>query len=659
MAVYRSVLCLAALLACANLVRGGESPNEAPGVVCHVKVLSDKVEDVSSLEAWKKTFIKDGMSSEQKSKAIFETCLKFILHELYAQEFLNAPEGCVHDPIKAFNVYGHSHCCCTAAYMSALARYVGLKARGWGAPGHSFAEIGWDNAWHFIDPAFINYFPKADGSLASTDELIAGVAEWYEKNPGYKGDPDKLIKFMRGGGWKKGPEVLSRCPFFNENGWLPEGGHGWNSMMFQFGDRSKANNYEYSYSLGYELNIQLRKGERLERNWSNQGLFIGKDEGLDVYSVHGVPGKDGMAHCTQYGDLCPGRVGNGVLEYELPLANGEALRTALVAENLAVVGGAAPVLQIKEAVKPGMLVIRMPSSYVYLTGELALNAAVGAGGEIAVSISDNNGLDWKDVKKIAASADEKIDLKPFVYRRYDYQLKFVLKGQGTGITRAKVSHIVQHSQRALPALSAGPNTISFSAGPAEGTIALEGCTDPKASAGKQLAYTAFHPQSNNIQDPHLLLSGGGGDVTFPVETPGDLKRLRINTHYRARDAKDGWEVQVSLDEGKTFKTLERGEGPTIGNSTLTNFSELPAHTRKALVRFAGHQRNTLCMFNFRIDADYEMPCGGFHPLKVTYRWEENGQKKQDVRVAQKPAESWTIQCGAQPVMKSIVLEWAE
>ena len=32
------------------------------GVVGHVKVLSDKVPDVSSMEAWKKSFIRDGMS---------------------------------------------------------------------------------------------------------------------------------------------------------------------------------------------------------------------------------------------------------------------------------------------------------------------------------------------------------------------------------------------------------------------------------------------------------------------------------------------------------------------------------------------------------------------------------------------------------------------
>ena len=37
------------------------------GVVSHVKVLSDKVRDVSSMEAWKRSFIRDDMTDELRS----------------------------------------------------------------------------------------------------------------------------------------------------------------------------------------------------------------------------------------------------------------------------------------------------------------------------------------------------------------------------------------------------------------------------------------------------------------------------------------------------------------------------------------------------------------------------------------------------------------
>ena len=62
--------------------------------------------------------------------------------------------------------------------------------------------------------------------------------------------------------------------------------------------------------------------------------------------------------------------------------------------------------------------------------------------------------------------------------------------------------------------------------------------------------------------------------------------------------------------------------------------------------------------DFRIDADYEEPHGGFRPVKVTYTWEEDGRPMRDVHVASKPDESYRILCTARPVMKSITLELA-
>src|SRR5205823_11984911 len=99
---------------------------------------------------------------------------------------------------------------------------------------------------------------------------------------------------------------------------------------------------------------------------------------------------------------------------------------ALEAENLACTAEdrAVPAVHVKDAARDGVLVIRMPSSYVYLTGRAALEATVGPGGEIQVLFSDNNGLDWKEVGRLSSGGDQEIDLKPLVYRRYDYRLKF-------------------------------------------------------------------------------------------------------------------------------------------------------------------------------------------------------------------------------------------
>jgi hypothetical protein len=144
-----------------------------------------------------------------------------------------------------------------------------------------------------------------------------------------------------------------------------------------------------------------------------------------------------------------------------------------------------------------------------------------------------------------------------------------------------------------------------------------------------------------------------------VNTPGDMTRLRFGGHYRARDKKDGWDYQVSFDDGKTFQTVDRAAGPVAGSSKYVTFDKIPAGTKSAQVRFAGKAVNTTMLFRMRIDADYKEPQGGFRPVKITYKWEEDGQAKEDVHVAKSADEKYTIKCAAKPTMKSIVLEWAE
>jgi len=291
------------------------------GVVSHVSVTSNHTEDVSSLEAWKKSFIKPGMSGQQKALAIWQSVVRFRHQEIPPNEFLEN-EVHPHDPIKDFNVYGYGQCCCASANVEALARYIGLPARGWGIIGHSVPEVQYDGAWHMVDGSLISYFPKADGSLAGVEDITGNLAKWLEQHPDLKGNGEKLGQFMRGGGWRKGPELLMNCPTYDDNGWLPAGTHGWYSTMQEYADPKQSFVYEYGTALGYEVNVQLRRGERLTRNWSNKGLHVNALEGGDNGVIHAVVGKDQLAYSAAHGDLAPGRIGNGVLEYERPLAGG-------------------------------------------------------------------------------------------------------------------------------------------------------------------------------------------------------------------------------------------------------------------------------------------------------------------------------------------------
>lgn len=132
-------------------------------------------------------------------------------------------------------------------------------------------------------------------------------------------------------------------------------------------------------------------------------------------------------------------------------------------------------------------------------------------------------------------------------------------------------------------------------------------------------------------------------------------RPRFGAHYRARD---GLDDQVSFDDGKTWKAADRAPGGA-GFCRYVTFSDVPVGTRRALVRFAGASRNATNILGFRIDADDREPFGGFRPVKITCRWEEDGRPREQVLVARRPQAKFSIACPSAPVMKSSVLERAE
>src|SRR4051812_45023915 len=106
------------------------------GVVSHLNVVSDKSQDLSSLEAWKKTYITDGMTDQEKAIAIFNTVVRYRHQANPPKEYLTSDEagGHVHDPLKTFHVYGYGQCCCASSDVIGLAQYLGLQARGAATP---------------------------------------------------------------------------------------------------------------------------------------------------------------------------------------------------------------------------------------------------------------------------------------------------------------------------------------------------------------------------------------------------------------------------------------------------------------------------------------------------------------------------------------------
>jgi hypothetical protein len=659
LAARTSVLAIAlAALGVLDMPRSADARDASQvGIVSHVKVLSDKVEDVSSPEAWKKSYIIEGMSDQEKVLAIWRTVVKYRHQTDPPNEYI---QDNVHDVFKTIHVYGYGMCCCAASHVETLARYLDLEARGWGITRHSVPEVSYDGSWHMVDGSLMNYFLNPDGKIASVAEIKKAVMDWHDRNPGYRGNDGKLRKFAAGGGWKKGPPLLASTGdrFWDAGGINMAGWHGWPATMQEYdGD---AFVFDYGGSMGYRVNVQLRAGERLTRNWSNKGLHLNMLEGGDQ-SLTKDASRLGM--CRKLGDIAPGRIGNGTHEYDVPLADGSFRLGALAAENLATSTedkSSPAAVHVKDPARPAVLILGMPSSYVYLSGQVSLKLVVGPGGSIVVAFSDNHGLDWTEIARIDHSGQQQLDLKPYCYRRYDYRLKFQLDGKGTGLDALSIRHDVQHSQAPLPALLAGDNKITFSAGPHEGTVTLEGATSVAfRDKGRSLFYKDFHPiLTGNVRTDGMRVEGKGS-ITFPIATPGEMTRLRVNAFYRARDKRDGYEVEVSLDGGKTFNPVLKLGGPIPATSRYFTIADVPPGTKEAQLRFNGHTVNTTMLFGLRIDADYRQPHGGFRPVKITYAWEEDGKPRRHEHVAARPEETYTIRCGPKTVVKSFTVELAK
>jgi hypothetical protein len=656
--VIRMMLCVV-IAGCYGKITAGEMPS----IVSNIKVLSNKVEDVTTLEDWKRSYINDGMTDHEKAIAIWKTVVKYRHQSSPADEFLYSLNN-VHDPMKIIHVYGHNMCCCASSNIEGLARYIGLQARGRIINSHSVCEVFYDNAWHLFDASLMNYFMKPDGQVASVDEIRKEVRDWFDKNPemaGMRGNDAKLRAFARGEGWKKGPALLASSTFYDKNGINGAGWHGWPSNMQEYDwPDEKATVFDYGPSMGYQLNLQLREGEKITRNWFNKGLIV---PGNPKESFH----KGDRTHLsvqTNLGDIAPGRIGNGTIEYNVPLASGGFSGGALSANNLACRAddNSSPALHIKDAQNPGILIIGLPCSYVYHTGEAKFDAVVdGADSSISISISQNNGMDWIPVTTVKSSGPQTIDFKPFCYRRYDYRIKFELKGKGTGLETLKFHHDFQHAQTPLPALTEGSNTISFSVGAQEGTVTMEASMSPdNAAKHGVLSHMDFHPKLNDVSPINLQVGATGiGEATYTLGSPGDIARVRMNLHYRARGEKDSIGIEMSFDGGKTFNKVDTLCQAQPASSRYLTYSGVPAGSREVIIKETFKQQNVVCVFDQRVDVDYKQPHGGFRPVKITYIWEENGTVKQDVHIAKEQKESYTILCGPKPLMKSIVLELAD
>jgi len=614
-----------------------EEPGLEAGRIHGVNVLSDKVEDVSSLEAILANIDADASPGE-KAERLFLLTAKFRHQAQPADEYVE--DWHVHDPVKIFNVYGYCQCCCASAALMALGRACGLRTRGRNLTGHSVPEIFYEDRWHMYDAALINFFVTDDGHVASVDELAA-----------------------------QGAALINRehSRFIDANGWYPARTHRADPDGLREYSSLENTSYEWPYSLGHRVGLTLRRGEAVVRNWSNKGLFLDQDESVPYQPSLTATGPVGNQVYLErlYPGYQAGLVGNGVLEYIPDLASGSYRGGILSESGVACTAddGRAPAVHLA-ASGAGEIVIPFWSSYVFLDGKMKARLFRATGEDrIDVSLSLNNGLDWERIWSDSGlgSHEVEIDLKPYLYRRYRYLVKIRLESPSAkgrvGIESLAFTHDIQHSQRPLPLLMKGPNRITVTApSPRIATRTLEGSLS--GHEDRNASYRDFHPELANIRTGDWLSLAGGnrGTVTFPVEAHGDIRAVRFGGSFRCRSEEGSIRLLISDTDGASWKVAGTIPGPFVGRARYLSFDRIAEGTRRVLVRYELNGPGAVAMFVFRVDVDYEDPLAGPRPVRVTYRWTEDGAERSNSVVVTDYPTSWSIDLPSVPIMRSIRVE---
>jgi hypothetical protein len=649
-----------ALVAASATARAGDL---AAARVNNLKVLSDKVDDVTTEEAILRSFLGPGMTDAERAAALWTAAVKYRHQAPPPNEYL-AADWEAHDPVKIMNVYGYCMCCCSSALIAALNRADRRGARGRILNNHSVPEVRYGGGWHMFDASLITVFPKPDGAAASVDEIGAALAGWYADHPGYRGDRAKLLDLMRSDGWTgwktQGPALLAGCPYYR-GGFFPAGTHGWNDTMAEY-DRRPSEVYEYGYQVGHRALFSLRPGESFTREAGNRGLHVNMER---------APGWNGLKARAPEKDLAylkeffpgyrGGVVANGVHRYAPDLAAGDLAAGAEVFENL-VSGEGSPALRPKEPGKPGIAVVALASPYVYLGGSLTLKAVRKTEADrVTVSLSTNNGRTFAPLWAAAPTGPQEatVALGDKILRRYACWLKIEVIADtpgGAGLDALTVENDIQHAPRTLPFLGRGSTAITVAADgdPAVATRAVACRITPDAAYTRNETTGTMGVTFDNldVKDGSCWWKSGAGSMTVPIDVPGDLVALRFCAHVRARGASDTVTIRTSADGGKTWREAGKISGPTPATTRAFRLDDWPAGTRSVLLRFELTGSNTIGVFSFRADADYRDPlaAGPVRPFRVVHRWKEGDREMQHGETVSRLPHRYTVDVAGEPEM---------
>ena len=221
------------------------------------------------------------------------------------------------------------------------------------------------------------------------------------------------------------------------------------------------------------MSFTLRPGEKLIRNWSNEGKYVEDNPEMDE----------------------PERYGNGRLVFTPLLTQAMINDFAYDSSNLAY-SASSPIVITDVVVNPGWITYEVTSPHpiasAYLTGEFMRTSS----DSIKAYVSFDGVSDWTNIWTASNTGTftETVDFSSTVDNgtyddgpAYKYYIKVEMDGTGAGINSLQIDTVVQLAIRSLPALDLGQNTVVY--------------TDESASRNIKVEYT-YIPDA--INEPSVV-----------------------------------------------------------------------------------------------------------------------------------------------------------
>jgi len=510
--------------------------------------------------------------------------------------------GFIRDPVKMINVYPVGYCDMLGPTMAGVMQRSGAAddARTVNMPGyhHVFAEAKLGDRWAYLDLDIRAVFPKADGTLASTEEARRDDALWQRESG----------------------------PFF-----LPM------DRVQKVRETYRKHGVEYRYNVhmgGHTMDYVLRRGETFTRWWQPQGdrwhHHESYNKGHRPKIIERAPRGPKCKHGEHFTDWTRG---NGRFQYQPTLSSADDVADGIYDANNVAAGADGLSAQEEERgfvvfeVRSPYIIVPLVEDYKNPDDDHGASVVEIAGESVTASVSLDYGKSWSDVAFSEGSAD----LTAHAAGRYQYLIKFDIEPDGV-LKELAIDTWVQAHPASLPALREGENQMRYVTGDHhdQQTRVME--IRPFANDRDELLkWCAVLPKDYK---PERKTSRIRGDFVVEVPAPPQTEIAwfsaggNFQTHQRGGAAKTDNRMAWSTDLEGDSQEFHRSEIPTYQshwhyNADVEVMLEEPSET--VYVHYHGNPGvNNIRIYAHCIDRRNRPDA----PVQIRHVWKQGGEQQE-------------------------------